>query len=59
MIKEGEINMKKQLKRRILIHAEKTAYIGGKDWDGDIFKYRGKPYVVDISRGIVKEAKDR
>lgn len=51
--------MKKQLKRRILIHAEKTAYIGGKDWDGDIFKYRGKPYVVDISRGIVKEAKDR
>lgn len=49
--------MKKQLKRRILANAARTAHIGGKDWDGDIFKYRGKPYAVDISRGIVKEVK--
>lgn len=49
--------MKKQLKRRILANAARTASSLGKDLDGDIFKYRGKPYAVDILRGVVKEVK--
>jgi hypothetical protein len=49
--------MKKQFKRRILAHARRITTIEGKDLDGDIFKYRGKYYAVNILSGIVKEVK--
>lgn len=46
--------MKKKLKIKLYRQAHKL----GKDWDGDIIKYRGKWYRFNIFANKVKEIKN-
>jgi hypothetical protein len=46
--------MKKQLKKKLFAQSKRL----GRDWDGDMIKYRGKYYVYNILANKAKEVKD-